>query len=201
MGFGVWLPHFWLPGLVLARGEAPAEHCVSFCFASFAGRSSGVKRGSRRLLLCSVTPCFPDPMGRTPTAGWWHPDAGSRPREHLRDPNPAPAASRGTAADPEREEEPPSLGRLRQEARSDFTCHWSCEGSRGGSRGLITSAGRGPRPPRLKHLCAASDARGALIGLIRQALGTSGRAGRPLSWRWGWGRTIWAIWRLFWEVD
>lgn len=42
----------------------------------------------------------------------------------------------------------------------------------GGSRDLIASAGRGPRPPRLKHLSVAGGARGVLIVIIHQALGT-----------------------------
>lgn len=43
----------------------------------------------------------------------------------------------------------------------------------GGRRDLITSTGPGPRPPRFKHLSAARDAGGVLIGIIRQPFGAS----------------------------
>lgn len=43
----------------------------------------------------------------------------------------------------------------------------------GGRRGLITSAGPGPRPPTFKHLSVARDAGGVLIGIICQLFGVS----------------------------
>lgn len=60
----------------------------------------------------------------------------------------------------------------------------------GGSHDLITSAGHGPRPPRLKHLSVAGGVRGALIVIIHQALGTWRRAVRALSWHAGLGSAL-----------
>lgn len=51
----------------------------------------------------------------------------------------------------------------------------------GGRHNLITSAGPGPRPPRFKHLSIARDARGVLIGIIRQLFGTSQCVVRAMS--------------------
>lgn len=69
-----------------------------------------------------------------------------------------------------------------------------------GRRGLITSAGPGPRPPRFKHLSITGEARRVLIGIIPQLFGTSWCVVLAVSGCSGPGGAVWGALRLFWKA-